>query len=81
MPLYGAGVDGVALGINAGGDHVGALVHIREEKSGADAGLGMEAGAAVSMPTSSDLEVEGAVHTVLLCPKYRSQMLRHYTIL
>lgn len=43
-----AGVEGLRLrgGIDAGSEHIGALVHVGEEKSRADAGLGVEPRAA-----------------------------------
>lgn len=68
------GVGGHARGRS---DHVGPLVHVGEEKSRADAGLRVETRAAVAMPTSPDLEVERAVHAVLLCSEDRRQVLRH----
>jgi hypothetical protein len=77
VPLDGAWVDSVALGVDAGGDHVGALVHVGEEEGGADARLGVQARAAVAVPARPNLEVERAVHPVLLRPEYRSQVLRH----
>jgi hypothetical protein len=77
--LDGAGVDGLALCVDTRGDHVGTLVHVGEEESGADAGLCVESGATISVSTSTDLEIEGAVHSVFLRSKYRSQMLRHCT--
>ena len=79
MGLDGAGVDGLALCVDTRGDHVGTLVHVGEEESGADAGLCVESGATISVSTSTDLEIEGAVHSVFLRSKYRSQMLRHCT--
>ena len=42
MLLHLAGVDWLALGIDAWGDHVGTLVHVGEQECGADAGLGVE---------------------------------------
>ena len=69
MVLDAAGVDGVAVEVDAGGDHVGALVHVGEEDGGDDAGLGVEAEAAVAVAAGSDLEVELAVHSVLLRPQ------------
>lgn len=66
MVLNLAGIDGLPLGIDAGGDHVGALVHVGEEEGGGDGGSVVEAGAAVPVAASSDLEVERAVHPVLL---------------
>ncbi|KAI9072262.1 hypothetical protein K1719_045766 [Acacia pycnantha] len=39
MVLNLAGVDWLALGVDAGGDHVGTLVHVGEQKIGAYAGL------------------------------------------
>lgn len=77
MVLDFAGVKGLALGIDAGSDHIGALVHVGEEEGRADAGFGVETGATVAVPASSDLKVEGTVHPVLLRPEYRSQVLRH----
>lgn len=35
-------IDGIPLRINTRGDHIRALVHVREKKSGADAGLGVK---------------------------------------
>lgn len=69
----------LGVGAHARGrsDHVGALVHVGEEKSRADAGLRVEARAAVAMPTSPNLEVERAVHAVLLRSEDRRQVLRH----
>lgn len=81
VPLHLAGVDGLALGVDAGGDHIGPLVHVGEQERGADAGLGVESGAAVAVPASPNFEVERAVHSVLLRPEYRSQVLRHSSIL
>ncbi|KAM1393945.1 hypothetical protein ACFX11_030175 [Malus domestica] len=69
--------DGLALGVDAGGDHIGSLVHVGEQDRGADAGFGVKSGAAVAVPTRPNFEVERAVHSVLLRPEYRSQMLRH----
>ena len=76
------GVEGLGLGLvrvwgEERGDHVGALVHVGEEEGGADGGLGVEPGAAVAVPAGPDLEVERAVHPVLLRPEYRCQVLRH----
>jgi len=72
-----ARVDGVAVGIDAGGYHVGALVHVGEENGGTYAGLCVEARAAIPVPTRADLEVERAIYPVLLRPEYRRQVLRH----
>lgn len=66
MLLHLLGIDGVARG-----DHVETLVHVREEKRGADAGLGVEARASVSVTASSHFEVERTIHAVLLRPEYR----------
>jgi hypothetical protein len=77
VPLDGAWVDMQTLGVDAGGDHVGALVHVGEEEGRADAGLGVQARAAIAVPTRPDLEVERAVNPVLLRPEYRSQVFRH----
>lgn len=77
MGLDLLGIDGLTLGVDAGGDHVGALVHVGEEEGGADAGLGVKTRAAVAVPARADLEVEGAVNPVLLRPENRRQVLRH----
>lgn len=69
--LHGARIDWLALCIDAGGNHVGTLIHIGEEEGGADAGFGVKTRAAVAMPARPDLEVEGAIHPVLLRPKNR----------
>ena len=71
------GVDGLALGVHAGGYHVGPLVHVGEQQRRANAGLRVEPGAPVTVPARPDLEVERAVHPVLLRPEYRCQVLRH----
>lgn len=66
MLLNLAGINGLALGVDSGGDHVGALVHVGQQKGGGDGRTVMEAGAAVAVAASADLEVERAVDTVLL---------------
>lgn len=77
-----AGVEGLALRINAwGGEHVGSLVHIGEQKGGANTRFGVKPRAAVTMPASSDLEVKRAVNSVFLCSEYRRQVFRHYCLL
>lgn len=70
MGLDLLGIDRLALRVDAGGDHVGALVHVGEEQRGAGAGLSVQTRAPVAVPTRADLEVERAVHPVLLRPKY-----------
>lgn len=75
-------VSGVEVGIGLSlwrrvGEHVGALVHVGEAESGADGRLSVEPGAPVAVPAGPDLEVEGAIHPVLLSPEYRSQVFRH----
>lgn len=67
----------LSLRVEARSEHVGALVHVRETNSGANGGFCVETRTAVTMPASSDLEVERTVHSVLLRPEYRSQVLRH----
>lgn len=69
MGLHLAGVDRLALGVDAGGDHIGPLVHIGEQQSRADAGLRVKPGAPIAVPARPYFEVEGAVHSVLLRPK------------
>ena len=76
--LNGARVDGLALSVDARRDHVRALVHVGEEKGRAYAGLRVEPRAPVAVSARSDLEVERAVHSVFLRPKYRRQVLRHF---
>lgn len=66
MILDLAGIKGLALRVDTGGDHVRSLVHIREEKCGADAGLSVKPGAPISMSAGSDLEVKGTVNPILL---------------
>ena len=69
MGLHLAGVDRVALGVDAGGDHIGALVHIGEQQSWAHAGLRVQPRAPVAVSARPDFEVERAVHPVLLRPE------------
>lgn len=69
--------NGLALGVHAGCDHVRALVHVGEEKGRRDRGAIVEARATIAVTTCADLEVEGAVHPVLLGAEDRSQVLRH----
>lgn len=80
MFLHLFGIDGLSLRIDAGSNHVGALIHVREQDGGADARLCMETGAAVAVPARADLKVERAVNPVLLCTKNGRQMLRHRKI-
>lgn len=78
MSLDLVGVKCLALiRVNDRGDHIRPLVHVREKQSRANGRLSVESGATVTVPASSDLEVEGAVHPVFLCSEYRCQMLRH----
>lgn len=70
-------VYGLTVCVDAGGDHVGALIHVRQQYRWADAGLRVQPGAPVTVPACPDLEVERAIHPVLLCPEYRCQVLRH----
>lgn len=56
MVLNFARIEGLTLRINALSNHVRALVHIGQEKGRADAGLGVEPGALVSVPASTDLK-------------------------
>lgn len=61
-----SGVDGLALGIDARGDHIGALIHIGKKESWRYCGAIVEAGATISVAACPDLEVEWAVNAVLL---------------
>ena len=56
----------MALRVDAGGDHIGSLIHIREEECRADAGLSVKPRAPITMSTGSNLEVERAVNPILL---------------
>jgi hypothetical protein len=77
MLLYFTRVEVSPLWVHSGCGEVEALVHVGEEKGGADAGLVMQAGAAIAMAASADLEVEGAVDAILLSAEDGSQVLRH----
>ena len=77
MGLEGGRGDGLTLRVDAGGYHVRALVHVGKEESRGDGGAVVEARTAVAMAACADLEVEGAVHPVLLGSEYRRQVLRH----
>lgn len=77
MLLDLAGLDGLALGVDTGGDHVGALVHVGEKQRGGDGGAVVEAGAPVAVAAGADLEVEGAVDAIFLGSEYGGQVLRH----
>lgn len=71
------GVDGLPLGVHAGGDHIGPLVHVGEQEGGRYGGAVVEPGTSVPVPACPNLEVEWTIHPVLLRTKYRSQVLRH----
>lgn len=60
-----ARVQGLPLGVDTGGDHVGSLVHVGEEEGWGDCGTVVETRATVSVTARADLEVERAVHSVL----------------
>jgi hypothetical protein len=70
-------VDGVALRVHARGDHVRPLVHVAEQQRRGDGRLVVQAGAPVAVAACADLEVEGAVHAVLLRAKDGRKMLSH----
>lgn len=72
-----ARVDGLALGVDPGSYHVGALVHVGEEESRRDCGAVVQARAAVAVSARADLEVKRAVDAVLLCTEDGRQVLRH----
>jgi hypothetical protein len=72
-----ARVDGLALGVHAGGDHVRPLVHVGEEDRRRDRGPVVEARAPISVAARSNLEVERTVDAVLLGAEDRCQVLRH----
>lgn len=67
---------GQAVGPGRGVER-GILVHVLHQQCWTDGGSVMQAGAAITMSASPNLEVEGAVHTILLCAKDGSQMLGH----
>lgn len=75
-----ARVQGLPLRIHAGRDHVGALVHVRQQQRGRDAWPVVQPRAPVAVAAGADLEVEGTVDAVLLRPEDRCQMLRHAPI-
>lgn len=78
MLLDLARVHRLTLRVKSRGDGVvETLIHVGKEKGGADTGLGVQARAPITVSTSSDLEVERAVHPVLLRSKDRSQVLSH----
>lgn len=77
MLLDLARVDGLALRVHAGRDHVRPLVHVGQEQGRADCGPVVQSRAPVAVTTRADLEIEGAVDAVLLRSEYRSQVLRH----
>jgi len=72
-----ARVDGVVVGVDAEGYHVGALVHVGEQNGRAYARLRVEERAAITVPARADLEVERAIHHDLPRREYRCQVLRH----
>lgn len=72
MLLNVAGVDGLALWVDAWGDHVGTLVHVGEKESWRNGGAIVEARATIAVPTSANFEIERTIHTVLLCAEDRS---------
>lgn len=72
-----AGLDWLAIGVDAGSNHVGALVHVGEEESGGNRGAIVEARAAVAVAAGADLEIEGAIDSVLLGTEDGGQVLRH----
>ena len=67
-----ARVEGLAICIDTGGDHVGSLVHVGEEECWGDGRTVVETRAAVTVTASANLEVEGTVHSVLFGTKDRS---------
>ena len=76
-----ARVERLAVRVDAGGNHVRALVHVGEEESWGDRRAVVEAGAAVAVAARSDLEIEWTVDAVLLCSEYRCKVLRHDVML
>lgn len=72
-----AGVDRLAIGVDARGNHVRAVVHVGEEKRGGDGGAIVETRTAVAVSAGADLEIEGAVNAVLLGTEDGGQVLRH----
>ena len=72
-----ARVDGLALGVHARRDHVGSLVHVGQKQGRRDRRSVVEARATIAVATRADLEVEWAIHAVLLGAEDRSQVLRH----
>ena len=56
------------------------LVHVLEQNGLTERGLVVKSRAPISMTTSSNLEVERAVHLVLFRTKYRSEVFRHLSL-
>ncbi|MED6192819.1 hypothetical protein PIB30_013710 [Stylosanthes scabra] len=76
-----ARVERLAVRVDAGGNHIGALVHIGQKERRGDRRAVMETGAAVAVAARPDLEVERAVNAVLLCAENGCKVLRHDVIL
>lgn len=72
-----ARVKRVALRVDAGGDHIKPLVHVRKQERGADTRLRVETRASVAVSARADLEVKRTVYPVFLGPENRRQVLRH----
>lgn len=72
-----ARVKRVALRVDAGGDHIEPLIHVRKQERGADTRLRVETRASVAVSARADLEVKRTVYPVFLGPENRRQVLRH----
>ena len=77
MLLHLLRINRLALSINPRGYHIRALIHVSKHKSWRYGWPVVQAGAAIPMTTSPNLEVKRAVDPVLLSAKDRSQVLRH----
>lgn len=71
------GIERLALGFDARGDHVWTVVHVGEEESGRNGRSGVEARATVTVTASTNFEVERTIDSVLLRAEDGSQVLRH----
>lgn len=64
-----ARVKRVALRVDAGGDHIEPLIHVRKQERGADTRLRVETRASVAVSARADLEVKRTVYPVFLGPQ------------
>lgn len=63
-------IDRLTVGIDAGSDDIGTLVHVGEKESWGNGWTVVETRTTVAVSTRADLEVEGTVNSVFLCAEY-----------